>query len=173
MVRDFEHIEGFSKLVSNDETLAQEAAKRVEGLLNENGRFTVTLNNTFGEPPPPETRRVVLETNKQKVRPAKPDTVGRPRSDLRFLTVGAQTWTQHIPLTYELFRAVRELQDGMLAAALPRTVVASLDAARSRLAGRVVRNAEALDGAEMRIGIRRERILIEDRRFLVREEEES
>ena len=173
VVRDYENVEGFAKLVGNDERLASEAAKRVEGLLNENGRFTITLNNTFGEPPPPDTRRVVLETDKQKVRPAKSATLGRPRSDLRFLAVGSQASTQHIPLTYELFRAVRELQDGMLAASLPRTVVASLDTARARLAGRVVRNADALDDAEMRIGIRSERIGIEGERFVVRTEEES
>lgn len=168
-----ETIEDFAHLVASNDNLAYEAAKQVESLLNENGKFTVTLNNTFGEPPPPITRRVVLETMRQKVRSFKPETSGRPRSDLRFLTVGSQTSTQAIPLTYELYRAVRELREGMLAASLPRGVVASLDAARARLAGRVVRDEEALDGAEMRIGIRDERIAIEYGTFRLRTEEES
>lgn len=167
-----ETIEDFALLVASNDNLAYEAAKQVESLLNENGKFTVTLNNTFGEPPPPITRRVVLETLRQKVRSFKPETAGRPRSDLRFLTVGSQTSTQAIPLTYELYRAVRELREGMLAASLPRSVVASLDAARARLAGRVVRDEEALDGAELRIGIRDERIAIEYGVFRLRTEEE-
>jgi len=58
----------------------------------------------------------------------------------------------------------------MLAASLPRSVVAALDAARARLAGRIVRSSEALDGAEIVIGIRSERIVIDDNRFVVRSE---
>ena len=168
-----ETIEDYAQLVASNDNLAYEAAKQVEALLNENGKFTVTLNNTFGEPPPPVTRRVVLETLRQKVRSFKPETVGRPRSDLRFLTVGSHTSTQAIPLTYELYRAVRELREGMLVASLPRSVVASLDAARARLAGRVVRDEEALDGAELRIGIRDERIAVEYGVFRLRTEEEA
>ncbi len=173
VVKDYVYVEGFTRLVSDDDMLAYEAAKKVEALLNSDGRFTVTLNNTFGEPPPPMSKRVVLETDKQKVRPAKPDTNGRPRSDLRFLTVGAQTSTQHIPLTYELFRAVQEMQAGMLAASLPRPVVAAIDAARARLAGRIVRSADALEGAEIAIGTRKERIMIDDGRFIIRTEDDE
>jgi len=170
VVKDHHHVERFTRLVGNDEALAQSAAKGVENMLNSRDRFTVTLNNTFGEPSPPVNKRVVLETSKQKVRPAKQDTNGRPRSDLRFLTIGMQSATQHVALTYDLFRSVQEMQAGMLAASLPRSVVAALDAARARLAGRIVRSSEALDGAEIVIGIRSERIVIDDNRFVVRSE---
>ena len=173
VVRDFQFVEGFAKLVGGDDQLAVDAAKRVEGLLNPTNRFTVILNNTFGEPPPPLDKRVVLETDKQRVRPAKSDTVGRPRADLRFLTVGAGTATQHIALTYELFRAVQEKQAGMLSASLPRPVVAAIDAARARLAGRIVRGRDALEGAEISIGTRSERILVDEDRFIVRAEAEQ
>jgi hypothetical protein len=173
VVKDYPYVEGFTRLVENDETLAYGAAKGVEEMLNTKDRFTVTLNNTFGEPSPPVNKRVVLETPKQKVRPAKPDTHGRPRSDLRFLTVGSHTSTQHVALTYELFRSVQEMQAGMLAASLPRPVVAALDATRARLAGRIVRSREALDGAEIVIGSRGERIVIDDNRFIVRSENDE
>jgi hypothetical protein len=173
VVRDYHYIEGFTRLVGHDETLAYGAAKGVEEMLNSKDRFTVTLNNTFGEPSPPASKRVVLETSKQKVRPAKPDMHGRPRSDLRFLTVGSHTSTQHVALTYELFRSVQEMQAGMLSASLPRPVVAALDAARARLAGRIVRSREALDGAEIVIGSRSERIVIDDNRFIVRLENDE
>jgi len=172
VVKDYPYIERFTRFVGNDEKLAYGAAKGVEEMLNSQDRFTVTLNNTFGEPSPPSSKRVVLETPKQKVRPAKLDTHGRPRSDLRFLTVGSHTSTQHVALTYELFRSVQEMQEGMLSASLPRPVVAALDAARARLAGRIVRNREALDGAEIVIGSRDERIVIDDNRFIVRSEQE-
>jgi hypothetical protein len=162
LLRDYEQV------VAGDKDLFYQAAKQVESLLNYDNKFTVTLNSTFGEPPPPETRRVVLETQKQKVRPGKPEGPGRPNSDLRFLTVGSNTSTQALPLTYELFRSVRELQAGMLVASLPRSVVASLDTARARLAGRIVRDEEQLDGAEIRLGIRPERIARENGEFILR-----
>ncbi len=171
VVKDYPHIEGYTRLVGNDEKLAYGAAKGVEEMLNSKDRFTVTLNNTFGEPSPPFNKRVVLETSKQKVRPARSDTNGRPRSDLRFLSVGSHTSTQHVALTYELFRSVQEMQTGMLPASLPRPVVAALDAVRARLAGRIVRSREALDGAEIVIGDRSERIVIDDNRFIVRSED--
>jgi hypothetical protein len=170
VVKDFKYIEGYTRLVGNDESLAYGAARGVEEMLNSKDRFTVTLNNTFGEPAPPANKRVTLETPKQKVRPAKPDISGRPRSDLRFLTVGSHTSTQHVALTYDLFRSVQEMQAGMLSASLPRPVVAALDAARARLAGRIVRSREALDGAEILIGSRSERIVIDENRFIVRSE---
>jgi len=173
VVKDFREIEGFTRMVGNDESLVYAAARGVEEMLNSKDRFTVTLNNTFGEPSPPANKRVMLETQKQKVRPAKLAMLGRPRSDLRFLTVGAHTSTQHVALTYELFRSVQEMQSGMLSASLPRPVVAALDATRARLAGRIVRSREALDGAEIVIGNRSERIVIDDNRFLVRSEHDE
>lgn len=173
VVKDDTYVKAFSRLVGDDELLAYAAAKGVEEMLNSRERFTVTLNNTFGEPPPPANKRVVLETQKQKVRPAQADTQGRPRSDLRFLTVGSHSSTQHVALTYELFRSVQEMKAGMLTASLPRPVVAALDAARARLAGRIVRSRDALEDAQIVIGSCSERIVIDDDRFIVRSENDE
>lgn len=169
VVRDTSTLNDFELVVSGDEQLLYQAGKRVEALLNDKERFIVILNTTFGEPAPPETRRVVLQTAKQRVRARQHSTSGRPQVDLRFLEVGSGNSAQTIPLTFELFRAVRELQDGMLAASLPRTVTAALDAARAKLAGRIVRDEEQLDGAEIRIGLRDDLIVREMRTFLVRQ----
>jgi hypothetical protein len=111
---------------------------------------------------------VVLKTPKQKVRSVAAANTGRPTADLKFLEVGPKAAAQHIPLTYELFRAVQELQAGMVTASLPGTVVAALDAARARLAGHIVRDEVELDGAEIRIGVRDEVIVREMQQFLVR-----
>lgn len=169
IVRDVGALREFEQVVNGDHELRYQAARHVAGLLNQRERFVVTLNTTFGEPQPPEARRVVLETPKQKVRPPRDSEVhGRPAADVCFLSVGSNTATQWIPLTYELFKSVRELGDGMLAASLPRNVTAALDAARGKLAGRIVRDEEQLDGAEIRIGFREETIVREMGRFLVR-----
>ena len=117
------------------------------------------------------SRRVVLTTAKQRVRPHKRENALRPVSDTRFLDVGTGASAQSIPLTFDLFSSVRELQSGMLSASLPRTVVALLDTTRARLAGRIVRDEEQLDGAEVRIGVRNEVIVRELGKFLLKEDQ--
>jgi hypothetical protein len=170
VVRDSQILDDFAKVVDGDGELLHDAVKQVEGLLNQQERFVITLNTTFGEPPPPEARRAVLTTGKQKVKARELPTPDRPPAAVRFLLVGTGATAQPIPLTYELFRSVRELKLGMLPASLPRAVVALLDTTRARLAGRVVRDAEALDGAEIRLGNRRDVITREVGRFVVRQE---
>jgi len=171
VVRDAATLKAFQAVIDGDEQLLHDSVKQVEGLLNEKDRFVVTLNTTFGEPLPPEPRRAVLTTDRQKVRPRESRADGRPTASLRFFTVGAGTSMQSIPMTYELFRSVRELRDGMRPASLPRPVVALLDTTRARLSGQIVRDDSLLDGAEIRIGLRSEVIVRELNKFIVRQED--
>lgn len=171
VVRECRILADFAKVIDGNDELLHDAVKQVEGLLNQDERFVVTLNTTFGEPLPPEPRRAVLTTGKQKVKAKELPTPDRPPAAMRFLLVGTGSAPQPIPLTYELFRSVRELKLGMLPASLPRPVVALLDTTRARLAGRVVRDAEALDGAEIRLGTRSDVIARELGKFIVRQED--
>jgi hypothetical protein len=96
------------------------------------------------------------------------DVAGRPKATLRFLSVGSKASRQSVPLTFDLFKSIRELDQGMLEATLPRTVLALLDTTKARLSGRIVRDEDALDGAEMSIGLREERIVRKLGKFHVR-----
>jgi hypothetical protein len=87
----------FQKVVEGDATLLHTAAKQVESLLNEKERFVVHLNTTFGEPLPPEQRRAILATEKQKVRPWQAATSERPDASIRFLGIGTGASVQSIP----------------------------------------------------------------------------
>ncbi len=173
VVRDFKVLSDFSRIVNGEGVLLHDAVKQVEALLNQRGGFVVMLNTTFGEPLPPESRRAMLITLKQRVRAQEPPTADRPPATVPFLLVGSSASAQPIPLTYELFRSIRELKLGMLPASLPRPVVALLDTTRARIAGRVVRDAEALDGAEIHLGTRREVVTRELGKFVVRQETEA
>ena len=139
----------FEKVVAGDVTLLHKAVKHVEALINQREQFVVVLNSTFGEPLAPLPRRATLHTARERVRPFELSTAGRPESPVRFLYVGGKEHA--LALTYDLFRSVRELERGMLPASLPRPVVALLDATRARIGGRVVRDEDKLDGAEIRI----------------------
>ena len=168
VVRNHTILTKFDKVVMGDEQLLVSAAKQVEAMLNEKDRFVIPLNTTFGQPLPPLNRRVTLTTPKQNVKHTRVTTSGRPHADIQFFTIGGRNSGQSIPLTYELFHAVENLRAGMLPPSLPRTVTALLDATRARVAGRVVRDEEQLDGAEIAIGTRGEKIVCEGDRFIVR-----
>ena len=145
----------FEELIGGDLQLLHKAGKQVENLINDGGKFSVSLNTTFGEPLLPATRRATMSTEKQKVRTMELPSDGRPRATVRFLAIGNQADKAHsLALTYDLFRSVRELEGGMVPASLPRAVVALLDTTKARLAGVAVRDADMLDGADIRIGMR-------------------
>ncbi|MES2937453.1 MAG: hypothetical protein V4864_07205 [Pseudomonadota bacterium] len=162
-VRDRESFQTFRIIVDSpdgNQELLHLAARKVEALLNTNGRFEISLNTTFGEPLPPPARRATLIAEKQRVRPRQAVVLGRPRPPLAFLTIGSAKSAQPIPLTYDLYKAVSDLGQGLMQSALPSTVVALLDSTRARLAGALVRDKHLLDDAEIRIGSAREVVAI-------------
>lgn len=155
VVADIEILESFQKVVEDDDKGQRlfEVAAQVKDLLNNGKDFEVSLATTFGQPLPPQLRQATLVVDVRKVRIPKLSTVGRPRSPICFLEVGNGQSTQNIALTYDLFKAVKELERGLSPAALPRTVVALLDATKARLSGPIVRDPDVLADAKIRIGI--------------------
>jgi hypothetical protein len=129
-----------------------EVAQQIKNLLNRKHGFEVSLTTTFGQPLPPPRRQAILVVPPQPVRPLPIAIDGRPQPPLRFLQVGQGSSAQPIALTYDLFKAVEELERGLSPASLPQSVVALLDTTRARLAGPVVRDWEALADARIRIG---------------------
>lgn len=145
--REFEKV-----LVDPDGDGIYAVASEVEDLLNAGDSFEVNLTTTFGQPQPSELKRATLVVPRRHVRPASPPLPGRPRPPVAFLSVGEGQAAQPVALTFDLFLAVKELESGMSAASLPRTVRALLDTARARLSGPLVRNPSVLERAFMRIG---------------------
>jgi hypothetical protein len=129
-----------------------EVAQQVKRLLNSKHGFEVSLTTTFGQPLPPPQRQAVLVVQPQPVAPVPPATEGRPPPPIRFLKVGQGRSAQPIALTYDLYKAVEELERGLSMASLPRTVVALLDTTRAKLAGPIVRDREALEDSLVSLG---------------------
>lgn len=124
----------------------------VEKLLNNNQEFEISLTTTFGQPLPPAMHRATLVVPARPVRAYDEVTANRPRTPIAFLKVGHGSSAKSIALTYELFRAVKELKRGLSPASLPRTVLALLDTTRARLSGPIVRDRDILERATIRIG---------------------
>jgi hypothetical protein len=129
-----------------------EVAREVERLLNNKQDFEISLTTTFGQPLPPPMQRATLVVPARFVKPLQEKASERPRNPIAFLEVGSGRSMQPVALTYDLFKAVKELKLGMSATSLPRTVLALLDTTRARLSGPIVRDTEILDRARIKIG---------------------
>ncbi|WP_127556695.1 hypothetical protein [Saccharospirillum alexandrii] len=154
VVADSETLASFQQVVEDDDTgqSLYEVAKQVKELLNTRQGFEVSLTTTFGQPLPPSQRQATLIVQPRPVKMLQLPTQGRPRSPICFLQIGTGRSQQPIPLTYELFKAVKELERGLSPASLPRTVVALLDTTRARLSGPIVRDPEILMDATIKLG---------------------
>jgi hypothetical protein len=153
VVADAANLQAFQQVVEDEKGHRLfEVAKEVKNLLNKGSDFEVSLTTTFGQPLPPLQRQATLVVDARQVRPLFQNIEGRPRAPICFLEVGSGTSSQPIALTYDLFKAIKELKRGLSLASLPRTVVALLDTTRARLSGPIVRDKEALMDARIRIG---------------------
>lgn len=153
VVADAAILRSFQQVVEDDQgERLYEVAQQVKSLLNTQQGFEVSLTTTFGQPLPPQQRQAILVVQPQPVRPLLRSMEGRPKSPICFLQVGQGRSSQPIALTYDLFKAIKELERGLSPASLPRTVVALLDTTRARLSGPIVRDLEILADAKIRIG---------------------
>lgn len=152
-VRDANLLDEFQRVLedaSGDELY--DVALDVEKLLNNNQEFEISLTTTFGQPLPPPMHRATLVVPARPVRAYDAVALNRPKTPIAFLRVGQGASAKSIALTYELFRAVKELKRGLSPASLPRTVLALLDTTRARLSGPIVRDRQILERASIKIG---------------------
>lgn len=136
-------LEAFQRVVADADGHGhdlREIANQVEDLLNNEHNFDVSLTTTFGQPQPPVRRKATLVVSRRRVAPRFSTHAGRPRPSICFLQVEVGEAEQPVALTYELFKAVTELEAGLSAASLPRTVLALLDTTRARMSGWIVRD---------------------------------
>jgi len=153
VVNDVEILRAFQQVVEDQHgPRLYEVAQQVKNLLNTRHGFEVSLTTTFGQPLPPQQRQAILVVRSQPVRTLPLGIGGRPKSPICFLQVGHGRTAQPIALTYDLFKAVKELERGLSPASLPRTVLALLDTTKARLSGPIVRDQEILADARIRIG---------------------
>lgn len=130
----------------------REIAIQVEDLLNNGDNFDVSLTTTFGQPMPPARSRATLVVPRRPVYPRKIENEGRPRPSVCFLDVEVGSAPQPIAVTYDLFKAVSDLKQGLSPASLPRSVLAFLDTTRARMAGSIVRDRHARDRPSIFLG---------------------
>lgn len=155
VVPDRNILEAYEKVVADTEGEGHELAEvahQVENLLNHGDQFHVSLTTTFGQPLPPARARALLIVGRRRVSVRDANDAGRPSPSLCFLDIEAGPGFQPVALTYDLFRAVKELGDGVSQSSLPRSVLALLDTTRARMAGSIVRDRAVVDRPTIHLG---------------------
>ncbi|WP_316196023.1 hypothetical protein [Bradyrhizobium sp. SZCCHNRI3052] len=129
-----------------------EVAIQVENLLNNGANFDVSLTTTFGQPMPPTRGRAILEVPRRRVYARDACVAGRPAPSICFLDVEAGGSSQPIAVTYDLFKAISDLERGLSPASLPHSVQALLDMTRAKMAGSIVRDRHVQERPTIHIG---------------------
>ncbi|HAW32755.1 MAG TPA: hypothetical protein DCY03_32390 [Planctomycetaceae bacterium] len=120
--------------------------KQLSRLLREkDNSFRAGLATTFGQPLATRERDVSLIMKENiKVKQAGPGeikTQSRPAAPIRFLKVNEFD----IPLTFQLYKALMSLGNGMHQASLGTDIFSLLDRVKAMVAGRLVRDQSILD----------------------------
>jgi hypothetical protein len=118
--------------------------RQLKNLLHDNyNNFRASLVTTFGQPVAKRSRDIVLLTSAVTVREfGAREATGRPAEPVPYLKVDCYV----VPLTFPLFKALREVVAGLHDASLPAEIFALLNGIKSHVSGYLVRNAEILDG---------------------------
>lgn len=114
-------------------------------------KLDLSLNTSFGQPNPNPINRISLKVNKVQV---KAEYVNMrfndvPRTESAVLIISSK---YHIPLSYQLYKALMMLGQNLRISSLPEEVIALLDNIKSRLGGIIVRNEDGLFNSTIKIG---------------------
>jgi hypothetical protein len=117
--------------------------KGLKNLLHDsNNQFRAGLATTFGQPVAHRSKDVALLLD-SPIRVTSIDVSereGRPKDYLPYLLVDEH----FVPVTFDLFQALNDVNDGLHDASLPSEIYSLLDRVKSLVSGRVVRDKKLL-----------------------------
>lgn len=168
-VKDEEIFEEYQKTIylhwqGNLEDDVDNLEERLEQLLNDptdHEKFSGTLNKTFGQVFPSELYKSSLISNKCTVSYHEDHEDEAYESSSGFtpkaypffdVDVGMNSFL-HIPLTFDLYKAVLLLQKDLCTASLSRSVIARIDSCQALILGSFVRNQNHIKKGEVSLKI--------------------
>jgi hypothetical protein len=163
--RDLQIFQDYKAAVENRSDLMTVRRQLKKLLHDDRNRFEASLVTTFGQPLAQRSREVTLLTQAVAVK-EKTGIAGdgRPREYLPYLQVGSSI----VPLTFSLFKALKEVISGLHEASLPTEIFTLLNGVKSLVAGQLVRSQSVLDEeAHIRLGGLLEGIEIVEGRFRI------
>lgn len=142
----------------NGNAQGKRTVRQVKKLINNNGYFTVPLSTTFGQPVAHRDRNISLLVSeiKPKIVPQY-SGISRPQEHTPYIEIHKNRF---IPITFNLFNSLIDIDKGLNEASLPEEIFALLDEVKSVIAGEIVRDKNYLD-SNVKIEIGMEQFSIE------------
>ncbi len=140
--RDVDHFRLYVDALGSD-TVLNDVRRQLRNLLHDRSvKFLAPLATTFGQPVAERSRDVALVLPKMvAVHPVPRATgPGRPVDPVPYFRVEKHA----VAVTFELFRALRDVARGLHPASLPADIYGLLDRIKALVAGHVVRDPELL-----------------------------
>ena len=159
--RDFMFLEHYEALLDGTGDSARRLKKSFQDLLGDGQPgLSISLSTTFGQPLDSKWGRAYLVgSNKPRIKTLPITNIeSRPREQLPYL----QIQNLPVPVTFPLFKALSEVDQGLMAASLPAEIFALVDGTRNVLAGQYVRDEEWLEDARIVIGESKQNLVVED-----------
>jgi len=135
----------------DDKKQIKNTERQIRGLINEHGHFSIPLSTTFGQPVAHRDRDISLLVSEIKPKMVKfYDGLSKPKEYLPYISIHKK---RYLPVTFNLFKSLREIEKGLNEASLPEEIFAMLDEVKSIIAGEIVRDEDYLDlSAKIKIG---------------------
>ena len=126
--------------------------------------LSIPLSTTFGQPLDSRWGGVRLVGEKLRIKRESmcDDGNRRPQEQLPYFSIKKDV---SIPMTFPLFKALSEVDAGLMAASLPGEIFALVDGTRNLLAGRLVRDEEWLDDALVVIAESKQELVVKKRKI--------
>ena len=163
--RDQLFLEGYHDLLQGTLDSKKFLRKSFQKLINKDHTgLSVPLSTTFGQPPHSMSGQVRLLGKKSVTAKivSTNEFTSRPRDQLLYLSLDEIT----VPVTFTLFKALFEVQEGLLTASLPEEIHALVDGTSNVLAGRFVHDESGLEDAQIEIWGSSQKLVVEDGRIV-------
>ena len=158
--KDPDLFQGYAELYGSN-SRDKKVERLVRKLVNENDKsFKIPLSTTFGQPIAHRDRNISLVVNRIRAKLEKfPGDESRPAERNPYIKVH----NRHIPVTFSLYKALGEIEEGLDEASLPQEVFALINEVKSITAGQVAKDDKFIDGSvELEIGQEKYTLEIDD-----------
>lgn len=154
--KDHRYLEAYRKLNPIEDKNQAEikmAARLFEDLIQDKNNLVLLLNTSFAQPTPSNEERILIKLKRVRVRPnyIPKEFKDVPRSEVKTFKVEFHEEFD-IVITYQLFKALMMIKNGVRQASLPKEVLAMLDKIKSKISGIIVRDPDLLFDAKLIIG---------------------
>jgi hypothetical protein len=169
--KDVEHFENYNEALSVPGKLSLVRKQLKKLLHDERNRFRASLVTTFGQPVAKGSRDITLLTPAIQIKDfPQANKNGRPPEPVPYFRVDDHI----VPVTFQLFKALSEVVDGLHDASLPSEIFALLNGIKSLAAGNIVRNNDVLsDDSVIKIGNTGLYLEFDGAEFFLREEAQA